>query len=137
MTAYFKKEFPKTPIFLADGTKLQFEPRESIVGFYKTDSDATITALQKLQAEHRGGVFKIDAAEYEEGKKKAASNQSKLSWREEIGAGSAQDTMLKRAPQKPASAPAAPKPATAPAPAAEKVVRPAVKPPLAGKRSLG
>lgn len=138
MTAFFKKEIPKTPIYLPNGSKIQFEPRDTAIGFFKTDQDATIAALEKLQAEHRGGVFKITEAEYEAGKKKAGSTALKPAWREEIGQGSAQDTMLKR--HAPPPAPAAVKPLTADSVGTDQTIekpkRPPVKPPMVGKRPL-
>ncbi len=136
---YFRKEFPKTKIFLPNGSMIQFEPRDANVGYYQTDKPIEIAALEKLEREHRGGVFSIPEGEHQEAKKKAGLSQSKPAWREEIGQGVAQDTMLKRhvPPAEPGAAAAAavvkPPVPTAPTTAAA-ASKPPVKPPNVGRR---
>lgn len=140
---FFKKEVPKTPIYMPNGDALQFEPRNERVGFYQTANESEVKALKKLEADHRGGVTSITQAEFDSGKKKAGLSPSNPGWREEIGKGVAQDTMQKRAPGESPQAGAvaavkpAPLPPSPPATAAavkDSVTLPPVKPPNVGRR---
>jgi hypothetical protein len=134
---FWKKEVPKTPIYLPDGSHIQFEPRDGRIGFYQTENQAEIDALTKLEKEHRGGVFSVTETEYQGDKKKLMSMPSNPGWRQEIGGGIAQDTMLKRhnpgEPGAAAAAAAVPKPTPPPAPTTA-AAKPPVKPPNVGRR---
>lgn len=130
-TRFFKRELPKTPIYLPNGDKLVFETDDGVVGYFKTDQDDVANYLFKLQAEHRGGIFQIEADEYERawGKKKAALTPSKASsqWREELGGGTAPDTMLQRRVPPDASGAAA---------AAAKPIAPTPPPPASSEEEI-
>jgi hypothetical protein len=143
---YFRKEIPRTPIYLPNGDKLVFESLDGVFGYHKTDRPDEIQALETLIAQHRGGVYPITQEEYDRdfGKKKQGSTPSvpASQWREEWGGGFAQDTQSPRistpvapaaavpAPANPAPVPPAPTPEPPPAP------KRTVRPPNVGRRQF-
>ena len=135
---YFKKERPRTPIYLPNGSQVKFETNDGITGYYESDDPNLINHFLTLIREKRGGIAEITAAEFQEGKKKADSTPSKPSWREEFGGGFMPDTLEVQPPvtQPTTTAPAAvvkPLDTPGPDPVAQAPKKPA-RPPNVGKR---
>ncbi len=130
---YFKKELPKTPIFLPNGDKIEFAAApNSLWGYYSTDREDYITHLVTLEQQGRGGVFAISQEEFDRDKKKEGLTLSGKPWREELGGTVAMDTLLPRQSPVAVKSPEV----KAPAPAEPEAEKKVARPPNVGKRPL-
>lgn len=117
---YFRKEVPKTPIWLPNGNSLKFDTIDGHMGFFQTDDTATVDALKRLEAEHRGGVFEVSPQTYDAEfvKKKPGSTPFDFNsvQRETVASAPTGDTMQPRSPAAAVPVEVSPVPAPAPAP---------------------
>jgi hypothetical protein len=81
---YFKKYDPRIQLSTGRGVIVPFQDFGGQWGAIATTNNYLIDELRKAQKEQRGGVMEIDAAEYEELKKK--ENQIPFqTYREQVG----------------------------------------------------
>lgn len=81
---YFKKYDPRIQLRTGIGSTVPFEDFGGQWGAIATTDNYLIEQMRKCQAEQRGGVMEISAAEYDDLKKK--ENQTSLpTWREQVG----------------------------------------------------
>lgn len=81
---FFKKYDPRIALNSTRGRRIEFQDIGGQWGILATEDNFLIRELRTAQAEQRGGVMEISAAEYEEIKKKDNRNFSWTS-RETVG----------------------------------------------------
>lgn len=74
-TQYFLKELPDQPLYLPSGQKVPWEVVNGDVGILATTDVGLIFQLSNAAADHRGGVVKIEEAQYQELLKKKLTEQ--------------------------------------------------------------
>lgn len=98
MRKCYKKSVPATPLWLSNGSKLQFNSWNRVTGYYATDNDWMQGELQKFIDTKRCGVAEITEAEYEADYVKKKDNPPPPRPLTEIRAPSPPDTVTPRSP---------------------------------------
>jgi hypothetical protein len=81
MIRYFRKELPRSPLYLPNGARIEFDPISDGYGYYHTSHGYEIAELLKAISSGRGGVSEISKAEWDEYlKKKGETPQSQPLW---------------------------------------------------------
>lgn len=82
---YFAKEVPATPVWLGNGTKIQFDTVDGITGYTLSGDSGVISQLNQVIRKGIGGVRYASEEEYLEFLElKKNSENRKRQWREEI-----------------------------------------------------
>lgn len=74
-TQYFLKELPDQPLYLPSGQQVPWEHVDGDIGILQTTDVGLIFQLSNAASAHRGGVIKIDEAQYQELLKKKLTEQ--------------------------------------------------------------
>lgn len=87
-TRYYKKPSPKQPVII-NGNSIMFDKVNIELGIFRTDDAGIQAGITHLQGRGIGGVFDIDADEYNAlSQKKTMSSQG--NYRDEFGKGPSQ-----------------------------------------------
>lgn len=84
---FYKKLVPKTPVILANGSKINFMTLNLVTGYYATENEWVQNQMRSFIERQQYGITEITEGEFHEHyvQKKTTSPQLKKLWRDEVG----------------------------------------------------